>query len=144
MTASNSHEREHKKKNKKKNKKIPSCHFLLTHSRHLPTTQKPSQPHHPPPTSLSQSTLAHGSQYIPAHYSSKTPFVSAYMRPPSHAKRSWFMYFFGPGGIRIPSVVFTFAGRKKHEKAPLPLRYISMKKKNVPMLPLPSPPPSPK
>lgn len=36
--------------------------------------------------------------------------------------------FFGPGGIRIPSDVFTFAGQKKHEKAQPP-RYIPTKKK---------------
>jgi hypothetical protein len=144
MTASDSHEREHKKKNKKINKKIPSCHFLLAHSRRLTAAKTIATTSPSADTSPPQSTLAHESQYIPVHYySSKTPFVSAYMRPPSHAKRSWFMYFFGPGGIRIPSVVFTFAGRKKHEKAPLP-QYISTEKKNVPMLPLPLPPPSPK
>jgi len=34
----------------------------------------------PPPTSPSQPTLVHISQYILAHYSSKTPFVSARIR----------------------------------------------------------------
>jgi len=36
--------------------------------------------------------------------------------------------FFGPGGIRIPSNVFTSCGRNKHEKAPPP-RYISTKRR---------------